>query len=159
MTTVRPATQEDVAVLARLNGFVHGPHVEGRPDFFQPPSDKEKLASLFHDFLSGEDALAFIAEAEEEARPVGYVTATIHHNPGSVLTRPRSFAFVEHIAVDPEHAREGIGAALVEAVRTAGKDAGCTTVLTDVWDFNKTALAFFDGLGFVPMRHWLERSL
>lgn len=157
MTTVRPATQEDAAVLARLNGFVHGLHVEGRPDVFQPPSDEEELASRFRDFLAGEDVLAFVAEAE--ARPVGYVTATIHRSPGGVLTRPRSFAFVEHIAVDPEHAREGIGAALVEAVRAAGKDAGCTSVLTDVWDFNKTALAFFDGLGFVPMRHWLERSL
>ncbi|RVX42514.1 ribosomal protein S18 acetylase RimI-like enzyme [Nonomuraea polychroma] len=154
---VRPATPEDAATLARLNDFVHALHVNERPDVFHPPSSAEELVSLFGSFLARENALAFVADSSEG--PVGYVTATIHQRPGDVLTHPRSFVFLEHIAIDPAVARTGVGAALVESVRVAGKDAGCTSLLTDVWDFNRPALAFFGASGLAPMRHWLEQPL
>ncbi|MGP4097932.1 GNAT family N-acetyltransferase [Nonomuraea sp. KM90] len=98
--------------------------------------------------------------AESRGGAIGYVTATVHRRAGDVLTRPRNFAAIEHIAVDPAAARGGAGSALVEAVRVAAREVGCTSLVTDVWAVNKTALAFFeDGLGFAPMRHWLEQRL
>ena len=154
---VRPATSDDAATLAQLNDFVHAPHVNERPDIFRAPSSAEDLVSLFSAFLARENTLAFIADSPEH--PVGYVTATIHKRPGDALVRPRSFVFVEHIAVDPIMARTGVGTALVESIRVAGKEAGCTSLLTDVWDFNKRALAFFEAAGLVHMRHWLEQPL
>ncbi|MEV5496711.1 hypothetical protein AB0M50_15085 [Nonomuraea fuscirosea] len=49
---------------------------------------------------------------------------------------------------------------LVEAVRAAGSEAGWTSLITDVWDFIKEALAFFgEGQGLGPMRHRLEAKL
>ncbi|MFG1957109.1 GNAT family N-acetyltransferase [Nonomuraea sp. NPDC049028] len=154
---VRPATPDDAATLTQLNDFVHTLHVNERPDIFRPPSSAEELVSLFSSFLARENALAFIADSSEG--PVGYVMATMHKRPGDALTQPRSFVFVEHIAVDPAMARTGVGSALVESVRVAGKEAGCSSLLTDVWDFNKRALAFFGASGLAPMRHWLEQPL
>ncbi|GAA3696403.1 GNAT family N-acetyltransferase [Nonomuraea antimicrobica] len=155
---VRPATERDAAVLAELNRFVHALHVEARPDVFRTAaSETGELAAIFASFLAGDDTLAYVAEVR--GRPAGYVTAVVHRRPGDEMTRARSFVSVEHLAVDPGVARGGVGTALVEAVRTAGREAGCTAVLTDVWDFNQTALDFFEGLGFTPMRHWLEHPL
>ncbi|GAA2210320.1 GNAT family N-acetyltransferase [Nonomuraea monospora] len=155
--TIRPAATADAATLARLNDFVHALHVEHRPDVFHPPAAEAELADRFRDFLGREDTLAFVAEVD--ARPIGYVAATIHRNPGGVLNRPRRFVMIEHIVVDTWHARTGVGAALVEAVRVGGREAGCTAVVTDVWDFNGPAQAFFAALGFGPMRRWLEQPL
>ncbi|TDE47872.1 GNAT family N-acetyltransferase [Nonomuraea mesophila] len=120
---VRPATRADAALLARLNDVVHAVHVAARPDVFRAASSQDELVALFDDFLRRENALAFIARSSGEA--VGYATATLHERSGDVLTRPRSFVALEHLAVDPGAARVGIGTALVDAVRTAGKEAGC----------------------------------
>ncbi|MEV4170093.1 GNAT family N-acetyltransferase [Nonomuraea sp. NPDC049709] len=155
---VRPAAQEDAAVLAELNAFVHDLHVEERPDVFRTATGADELRTLFRSFLARESSLAYLAESG--GRAIGYVTATVHRRAGDVLTRPRNFAAIEHIAVDPAAARVGAGSALVEAVRVAAREAGCTSLVTDVWAFNKAAPAFFeDGLGFAPMRHWLEQGL
>ncbi|MEV4806508.1 GNAT family N-acetyltransferase [Nonomuraea sp. NPDC049421] len=154
---VRRATEADAVVLARLNEIVHALHVEARPDVFVPAGDKEEVARLFVRFLGREGALAFLAE--EAGRAVGYVTGVVHRREGDVMMRARSFVSIEHIAVDPEVARSGVGSALARAVREAGRAAGCTSVLTDVWDFNEAALAFFAELGFRPMRHHLEQAL
>ncbi|MEV4470030.1 MULTISPECIES: GNAT family N-acetyltransferase [Nonomuraea] len=154
---VRRATEADAVVLARLNEIVHALHVEARPDVFVAAGDKEEVARLFVRFLGREGALVFLAE--EAGRAVGYVTGVVHRREGDVMLRARSFVSIEHIAVDPGVARSGVGSALARAVREVGREAGCTSVLTDVWDFNEASLAFFTELGFRPMRHVLEQAL
>lgn len=74
------------------------------------------------------------------------------------MHQPRMFVYVDQIAV--RHASGGVGTALVAAVCAAAKEAGCTDVVTEVWEFNQRARTFFgDGLGFTPMRRILERPL
>ncbi|GAA4225905.1 hypothetical protein GCM10023075_24720 [Streptosporangium album] len=43
--------------------------------------------------------------------------------------------------------------------RPAHREAGCSRLITDVWDFNKEAQAFYEAAGFAPVRHWLEQPL
>ncbi|WP_327587314.1 GNAT family N-acetyltransferase [Nonomuraea sp. NBC_00507] len=155
---IRQAVRDDAGILAQLNQFVHGLHVDARPDIFRPAPAVEELMPLFSGFLAREGAIAFIAESGDDT-PVGYITATIHNRPADALMHARSFAFVEHIAVDPRMARTRVGSALVESVRAAALEAGCTSLIADVWDSNKKALAFFEGQGLGPMRHWLEEKL
>ncbi|MEU8356350.1 GNAT family N-acetyltransferase [Nonomuraea sp. NPDC048882] len=156
---VRLAGREDAGVLAQLNQFVHGLHGAARPDVFRPAPAVEELTPIFSGFLAREGAIAFIAELGD-GTPVGYITATIHDRPADALMHARSFVFVEHIAVNPQVARTRVGSVLVEAVRVAGLEAGCTSLITDVWDFNTQALAFFgEGQRLRPMRHWLEAKL
>ncbi|NUW38354.1 GNAT family N-acetyltransferase [Nonomuraea sp. SMC257] len=154
---IRPATPADAATLAELNDFVHALHVENRPDFFRAPSSAEELVPTFRAFLEREDTLGFVADSA--GRAVGYVTATVRRHPGDALMQPRSVVFVDHIAVDPALARSGVGRALVESVRAAGKEAGCTRLMTDVWAFNERALAFFEAAGLSRMTYWLEQPL
>ncbi|MFG2071457.1 GNAT family N-acetyltransferase [Nonomuraea maritima] len=153
---IRPAAVADAPVLAELNAIVHTLHVEARPDVFRSPSDGEQLAAIFADFLARDDSLAFVAEDQDV--PVGYVTATVHRRTGGPMHQSRAFVYVDQIAV--RHSRGGVGTALVEAVCAAGRQAGCTDVVTEVWEFNERARSFFgNGLGFTPMRHILERPL
>ncbi|NUW45402.1 GNAT family N-acetyltransferase [Nonomuraea rhodomycinica] len=154
---VRPATPADAATLAELNDFVHALHVENRPDFFRTPSSADELVPIFRAFLEREDTFGFVAESA--GRAVGYVTATVRRHPGDALVHPRNVIFVDHIAVDPALARAGVGTALVESVRAAGREVGCTRMMTDVWAFNERALAFFESAGLARMTYWLEQPL
>jgi len=54
------------------------------------------------------------------------------------------------ISVRPEHRRQGVGNALLEAVRSFGKDQSITLMTSEVWVFNDDARAFFRRNGFSP---------
>ncbi|MFB9709533.1 N-acetyltransferase family protein [Streptosporangium sandarakinum] len=154
---VRPASIRDAALLARLNDFVHSVHARNRPDVFRSGAAHAELVPIFETHLAREDVRAFVAHLA--GRPVGYALAVIADRPGDALVRPRTFVILEHLAVDPRAARTGVATALVEAVRTAGRREGCSSLLTDVWDFNADARAFYEAAGFTPMRHILEQPI
>ncbi|MFB9877984.1 GNAT family N-acetyltransferase [Planobispora siamensis] len=154
---IRPASREDAGLLARLNGFVHTVHARNRPDVFHPGPAPEDLVPVFEAHLAREDALIFIACSQ--GRPVGYAFAVIIDRPSDALMQARNFIVLEHLAVDPDAARTGVGTALLDAVRAAGRQRGCSRLLTDVWDFNTEAQAFYEKAGFTPMRHILEQPL
>lgn len=86
---------------------------------------------------------------------LGDITAPRHIG----RTGPGTFVVLEHLAVVAEAARSGVGTALLDAVRAVGGAAGCSHLVTDVWDGNKEAQAFYAAAGFAPMVHRLEQPL
>jgi GNAT superfamily N-acetyltransferase len=155
---IRRATLDDAALLAELNRFVQNIHTEHRPDLFKEDPSIEKLASWFEDLLGRESVRVLIADLPD-GRPAGYAMATLNERTGSALTHAGSFILLDHLAVAPEATRRGIGTALLNAVREIGREAGCTRFMTEVWDFNSTAVAFFEASGFAPASRRLDQSL
>jgi ribosomal protein S18 acetylase RimI-like enzyme len=58
--------------------------------------------------------------------------------------------YLHHISVRSAFRRRGIGGALLENVRAAGRDVGIALLALDVWSFNEEARAFFRRHGFAP---------
>lgn len=87
--------------------------------------------------LKGDSAI-FLA-AESGGRLVGAVLGTHDGRKG----------WINRLVVAPERRREGIAAALVEAVteRLAARGIGIVTCLIEDW--NATSAAFFESIGFV----------
>ncbi|MFJ2033132.1 GNAT family N-acetyltransferase [Streptosporangium sp. NPDC087985] len=154
---IRSASPEDAALLAELNDAVHSVHALHRPDVFRSQPAHDDLVPIFKAHLAREDARAFIARSS--GRPVGYALAVIVDRPGDALMQARRFISLEHLAVTSEATRTGVGTALLDAVRTSGREAGCSRLITDVWDFNTEARTFYEAAGLAPMRHWLEQPL
>ncbi len=71
------------------------------------------------------------------------------------FTRPH----IVEIGVDETSQGKGIGTALIQAVKDAAKVRGCRSVQLDVWEFNKSALRFYEKLGFVTLRRKMEQVL
>ncbi|MFC6577913.1 GNAT family N-acetyltransferase [Planomonospora parontospora] len=154
---IRLASSEDASVLAQLNDFVHAVHARNRPDIFRAEPAAEDLLPIFEAHLAREDVRVFIAQVE--GRPIGYALSIIVDRPGDALMQARTFIILEHLAVASDAIRTGVGTALVDAVRATGRQMGCSRLLTEVWDFNTEAMAFYEKAGFVPMRHLLEQPL
>ncbi|MFC4063015.1 GNAT family N-acetyltransferase [Planomonospora corallina] len=155
---IRPATPDDAALLAELNRFVHDMHAEHRPDLYRKDPPAGELADGFRRQLGRDDVRILIAELPG-GTAAGYAMATVHHRAANVLMAADSHITLEHLAVDPRAARQGVATALLEAVRAAGREAGCRRFVTDVWDFNTEALAFYRASGFTPMRRLLDQPL
>ncbi|MGI5490350.1 N-acetyltransferase family protein [Microtetraspora malaysiensis] len=155
---IRRASPEDADLLAGMNHYVHGIHVEHRPDIYKAQPSQEELAAVFKDRLVQESARIFIAELD--GQPVGYAGATLHERAGGVFVHGGgSIIFLDQLAIAPQAKRHGVGSGLLNAVREAGRDAGCLRLITEVWDFNHEARSFYEAVGFLPMKHLLEQSL
>lgn len=154
---IRLASVDDAPLLAELNDLVHSVHALNRPDIFRSDPAPSEVAPIFASHLAREDIQVFIAYSSD--RPVGYAMMLLIERSGDALMQPRAFAVLEHLAVAFTAIRMGVGTALVDAVRTTAKNAGCSRLLTEVWDFNQEASAFYQAAGFTPMRHHLEQPL
>ncbi|MBG0814221.1 GNAT family N-acetyltransferase [Planomonospora sp. ID82291] len=157
-SVVRPATPGDAALLAELNRHVHDIHVAHRPDLFRENPSAEDLTAGFRERIDDGSFRIFIAELPD-VPAAGYAMAAVHRRAAGVLTAEDAFIVLEHLAVAPQATRRGVGTALLDAVREAGREAGCRRFVTEVWDFNTEALAFYEAAGFSPMRRLFDQLL
>jgi ribosomal protein S18 acetylase RimI-like enzyme len=76
--------------------------------------------------------------------------------PENAIRYDASMVYIHHISVGPDHRGQGIGKALLAAVRAAGREAGIWRVGLDVWMFNDAARSFLRSQGFAAVREVLS---
>ena len=72
----------------------------------------------------------------------------IRRQPGTAQQHPQEIVFVDAIAVLPAYQRQGIGRAVLDALRSAASELGIDVLSLHVWIFNEGARAFFRRCGF-----------
>jgi len=60
---------------------------------------------------------------------------------------------------DEHHRRMGIATALVDFCRAEAKKRGFGRIELDMWEFNKSALAFYENAGFRTYRRYMEINI
>ncbi len=146
--TLRRATPDDAATIARLNAHVQGWHAATYPEVFHAEPDPNGLLAHFADRLSDPACTVFLAGDP----PLGYALCALQTRDASVFSPPVRRLLVDHIAVAPEARRKGHGRALLQAARGLARDLGVDEILLDTWEANHAAQAFFRAEGFAPRR-------
>jgi len=98
-------------------------------------------------------AEAVIAYAGEEA--AGF--ALFFHHFSTFTGRPG--LYLEDVYVRPEWRGRGLGRRLLAHVARVARDRGCPRLEWAVLDWNRSAIAFYDGLGAKPMSDWIVYRL
>ncbi len=119
--------------------------VEAYPDLFAPV-DKDAARSFLLEYLDSKTS--YIRVAERQSTIVGFSFVEIYERRGSFLSLPRRFAYLELIAVDPDHQRSGIGSALLADAREIAKSLGINRIELDVIASNEGARHFYSSQGF-----------
>ncbi|MGW3045522.1 N-acetyltransferase family protein [Kitasatospora sp. NPDC001159] len=158
MTSIRIASMGDITALAALTALGHQVHADHRPDLFVGGPSREALEALLSDQLMEPHVTFLIAEASD-GRALGYAMAEIVERHGSALTVADSVVSLRRIAVDSGASRSGVGSALLDGVREIGRAAGCRRLVTQVWDFNEGALAFYRASGLRPTTRSLDQEI
>ncbi|MEV0370569.1 GNAT family N-acetyltransferase [Streptomyces sp. NPDC050636] len=158
MIQIRTASSDDVAQLATLNYIVHDLHKRHRPDLFLDSPELDAVEATFRAQIADPSITVLLADGTE-GKALGYALARVKNRPGSALTHSDVILSLDQIAVVPDAARSGVGAALLEAVREVGRAAGCRRLVTDVWYFKEGARAFYQAAGFRPMNVLLDQQL
>jgi len=120
-------------------------------------ADYEKLAaeligaeSLLREHLFGERRYAEARIGELDGRAVGY--ALFFHTYSTFLTRPG--IWLEDLFVLPEARGKGVGKALLADLAATAVERGCGRLEWSVLDWNEPSIAFYRGLGAVPVDGW-----
>ena len=149
---VRRATIADAELVSKLNADVQALHAAALPWRFKPPGPGTFQPADAEPLLRKPEHYVFIAEIAGAA--AGYAHAEIMRRVETAFHFAHTMIHLNAISVRPNYRRQGVGNALLEAVRAAGKEQGITLLTADVWVFNENARAFFRRHGLTP---YMER--
>lgn len=143
---IRRATARDAAVLSMLNADVQAIHAAALPWWFKPPGPESFPPAAASTLIAKPESLIFIAEVESDA--AGYAYGEVLRQAETPFRHAYEMVYLHHISVRPAQRRQGVGSALIGAVRSAAAEIGITLMGADIWSFNDAARAFFRRHGF-----------
>ena len=153
---VRFARKEDYEAINALRAPVCALHSNGYPALFKPVFAKDHQERVLKMM---EDPEQDVLVAEENGQLLGFTMVEYIKREETNSIYAVHEAHIVEIGVDETSQGKGIGTALIQAVKDAAKVRGCRSVQLDVWEFNKSALRFYEKLGFVTLRRKMEQVL
>ena len=144
--TIRAAVAADQESLGRLGALLVVEHYEFDPQRFLAP--RPDMPQAYGAFLASQiavpDRLVFVAERDGQV--VGYAFGGMEGFDYMALRGPAAVLY--DLVVDPTHRRQGIGAALLDAVFAEMKARAAPRVLLFTAEKNRNAQSVFERAGF-----------
>ena len=150
---IRLATKEDIERINELRKQVNDVHVNGRPDMFQDGFGQE-IQNLAYDMIEGENTDILVAVRDDVI--CGFACVGYMERPDSPYMRGRKFYHVDEFGVDKAFRRQGVATELFACIKEQAKEKGFERIELDVWGFNEGAIKFYESVGFLTMRKYLE---
>lgn len=146
---IKELNVNDFTVVESIIAKLHKLHVENRPDFYienEHPINKKEYKAMLNN--QNKINIAYIIDDEI----VGVCFATIKD-------RIEKSIYIDDIFVLEEFRHQGIATKLYKQVESIAKDIGAKRIDLTVWQFNNTALKFYESLGMETQRKILETRL
>ena len=154
---IRRAEKKDIARLEHILYQVQDVHAVGRPDLFIKGKKKYSAAEL--EEIIVDDKRPIFVYADDSGLVLGYAFCIDKSFEGSDSMNPDKMLYIDDLCVDEESRGEHVGKALCEYVRKYAAENGYTRVTLNVWELTKGARAFYDALGFTPLKTTMEVRL
>ena len=153
---IRRAGEADIEGVDRLLSQVLEVHAQGRPDLFRSGTRKytdEELLGIFAD----DERPVFVAV--EDGEVLGYAFCFLQDATGSNSFQPILTLYLDDLCVDERCRGQHVGSALYAHVVSYARSRGCHNVTLNVWECNPSARRFYDAMGLVPLKTYLEQVL
>ena len=153
---IRFAIEKDIPKIGDLLRQVCLVHHNGRPDIFN--AGRKYSDEDLRDLLT--DPTRPILVAVDEADTVqGYCFCIYQqHKDDAVLTDVKTL-YIDDLCVDETLRGQHIGRTLYEAALSLARENGCYNVTLNVWSCNPSALRFYEYMGMVPQKIYMEKVL
>ena len=153
---VRFAHENELDRVNEIRKQVNELHAAGKPEVFRPEFSQE-MRDFIHEIWS--DPEKRIVVAERDGVIAGY--AVLHHvdRPENPVKRAMVYLNIDEFGVDEACQRQGIGSEMIAFIRRYAAEAGVHRIELNMWEFNKTALAFYEEVGFTTFRRYMELTV
>ncbi|MFN2120917.1 MAG: GNAT family N-acetyltransferase [Anaerolineales bacterium] len=156
-TSVRKATADDYNALCDLFDEVDALHRDNLPHRFQQPSGPARERDDYLRLITDDDVALLVGAVGGST--VGFVHAMIREPPGMPMFVRRRYAVIENLVVKSEFRKQGIGRILVDEVQEWAIAKGARSIELNVYEFNETAISFYEGLGYRNLSRKMSKEL
>lgn len=153
---IRKIEESDLDDALKLYQQVSNIHSENRPDIFVKEAGNHH-SNYFSKIIHDNNTLATVAEINNEI--VGLCIGEIQITLNDPLIHDSKTIYISAIVVSKDHKRKGIGKKLYYDILERGKYLKIDKIELVVWDFNKSAMEFYQSLGFKNKYHMLEKEI
>jgi diamine N-acetyltransferase len=157
MVNIRPATIDDYDAISAL--FAEGDrlHAEHLPSRFRLPTGIPRSRQLVESCIVGPDATILLAD--DDGRGVGFAQLVVRDAPPNPILIPTRVGVLDTIVVSAADQRRGIGRLLLDAAVAWFRSRAASQIELNVYEFNHSAIAFYESLGFTTRSRTMVRGL
>lgn len=155
--SVRKATADDYNSLCELFDEIDALHRDKLPHIFQKPSGAAREQDYYSGLIADENVALFVAQAGEKL--VGFVNAIVRDTPALPVFVPRRYVIVNGIVVKSGFQSRGIGKILMDKMQEWAIARGVTSIELNVYEFNETAISFYERLGYQTLSRKMSKEL
>ena len=153
---IRFAAEKDIPKLGDLLCQVCLVHHNGRPDIFN--AGRKYTDEELHDLLADPTRPILVAVDESDVVQ-GYCFCVYQQVVGHSSLTDIKTLYIDDLCVDETLRGQRVGTALYEAALALARDTGCYNVTLNVWSCNPSALRFYERMGMVPQKIYMEQIL
>jgi ribosomal protein S18 acetylase RimI-like enzyme len=152
----RSALREDYDAVNRIIREGQEEHADALPDRFAR-LDHVVAMGWYRSFSDKPDKEIIVAELASEV--VGVAMIEMKQSPSFEALVPRSYAYLNELAVASAFQRQGIGRQLYKASLAWAQERGAASLELNVWEFNERAMRFYASVGMSTLNRTLSANL
>lgn len=153
---IRFAKADEWEQVNQIRKSVHELHVQGKADSFQPDGWRE-IKDVVKERFDSEKSSVIVASLEDMI--VGFAIVQYIHRAETAFRPKQDFCHIEEFGVDQKFRRQGIASALIDFIRQDALSRGFEKLELNMYEFNDSALKFYESVGFQTYRRDLELVL
>jgi ribosomal protein S18 acetylase RimI-like enzyme len=127
------------------------------PEIFVKPEGSPREKDYFQDLLLQTDVGFFVAEEQDQA--IGFVHVIVRDSPPITVFVQRRYAVLDSAVVGTGYQGKGVGRKLMETAHEWALGEGAESVELNVYEFNQSAITFYERLGYKKLSRKMRKSL
>jgi ribosomal protein S18 acetylase RimI-like enzyme len=157
LVNIRQAKNEDYNELCKLFDEVDMLHCSHLPHIFQKSDQSVRNKNYYSELILDDSAGLFVAEID--GKLTGFIHAQLQEAPDIPIFVPRRYTVIVDIGVHSQFQGQGIGKMLMKTAEQWAKEKGSNSIELNVYEFNKTALAFYQSLGYETLSRKMSKQI
>lgn len=150
---IRYATREELERVNELRKIVNEVHCNGRPDIFKDGFCKE-LQDFIYTLWESDNSDVIVAIRDNEI--CGFACVDYVEKSESPYNLARRFYHINEFGVDEKYRRQGVATELFDFIKKEATAKKFDKIELDMWEFNDDALKFYESVGLVTYRRFME---
>ncbi|TYS77507.1 GNAT family N-acetyltransferase [Rossellomorea aquimaris] len=150
---LREATLDDYEKIKPIHKEVHDLHVLARPDRYKPTEHTLDMG-YYKGLIMNDDAGVFVIDLYDEI--IAFTFLRKNETPDRETIVKKEYVFIEDFGVTEKYKEKGLGKQLFTKAVEFTKDTGAKSLELGVWEFNDTAIQFYEAMGMKTQARKME---
>jgi diamine N-acetyltransferase len=141
---LREATLDDYEKIKPIHKEVHDLHVLGRPDRYNATEHTLDM-DYYKGLIMNDDARVVVIDHKDEI--IAFTFLRKNETPDRETVVEKDYVFIEDFGVNEKYREKGLGKRMFTKAVEFTKEVGAESLELGVWEFNNTAIQFYEAMG------------